>query len=858
MSRKRSVASSDQKSNVDEVSSLVGFRGGIIPELNEGLQRVGHTIVVYKHDMYLYGGYGPKNTYANGIFCNVKMTLQWKELRGVGVIPTGRANHTAIMHENKMIIFGGQRNLDVFDDLYIVNLDTMRWERVHYERAQGPGPVFSHVAVYVPPTQSMIVIGGFHQRQHNMYIAHSFDIRHRVWNGIRGPESVNPSHLQLCCAAYHSASSSLVVIGIVEKEVLTTVTGDLPTVFMMNVHSGAWVEINTPAAPESPIPFRINGIWDYFIRDAITMGGVYDDRQQEWYFPILVAPIENHLTRRKSERTGSLSTMDSKARIKHKTTTYGFLVLQLDDMTWSLVPIKFPKQVLSELMQRKGSKNTFGQDHHTVVGKQKNKTTNVNKISQPLFSVSGVSRFQHKYAFAAIDSSGVRRQRSSHKLLVMHGGMSTEDYIMLSFTPILKKRGTTSTSTTTSFAAFTEGESFAFSSFTRIGGSGDFSTNSLWEDDHSVSEVDFGRLVRGEGNRKRAVAEPVDDEIDENIMVGHLHRIDSDSTILPIFPTTRSITNAHRFAVLYHPRSAVHSDKLLPDPTCPVAVLDKESDVKQWAENYYAETREWIATSLETAREEELASRKNHSRRRRSNKSNADDDDLDSSDTLSDSSGESMETKGTFGSSSTKPLVPIAPSKPKDFFLDKNLEIFSFGGLEVRRLSSHGKSPFLFSGETVDSIGRLRISVKRNREVQRLPSMVFQRASLGNITDIGGATAFILMEAALQRVGDGSDELRRRRALIRWRYLRVMVLNGEAAFIMHRARQDEARERGMDVSSTSQLVLAPDLHIKGPMHKRVTTRPIPYAVPTLPAHVVRSSDVTQNGLVMYHCLKNVK
>ncbi|KAH9582003.1 hypothetical protein LSM04_002375 [Trypanosoma melophagium] len=857
MSRKRGTTSSDQKSGADELVSLVGFSGGIIPELNEGLQRVGHTIVVYRHDLYLYGGYGPKNTYSTGIFCNVKMTLHWKELRGVGVVPTGRANHTSIMYENKMIIYGGQRNLDVFDDLYIVNLDNMRWEKVNFERAQGPGPVFSHVAVYVPPTQSMIVIGGFHQRQHNMYIAHSFDIRHRVWNGIRGPNSVNPSHVQLCCAAFHSASSSLVVIGIVEKEVLATVACDLPTVFMMNVHSGVWVEINTPSAPESPIPFRINNIWEYFIRDVITMGGVYDDRQQEWYFPMLLAPIENQLTRRRGDKATSVLTADSKVKFRQKVSNYGFLVLQLENMTWSIVPAKFPKQVISDLMQRNLSKASTIQEHHTAVGRNKKKTTHSNKFSKPLYSVSGVSRFQRKYALVVVNSSSVRRQRSSQKIIVMHGGVTSEDYIMLLFTPIIKKRGNNSVSAASSFAAFSDSESFAFSSFPRPGVSFGFSSNSVWDDEQSVSEADLSRSVSENVSQKRQESDPVDEEVDENIMVGHSHRIDSDSTLLPIYPTTRNNANAHRFAVLYHPRSAVHKDKLLPDPTCPVAIMDKESDVRAWAENYYAETREWVATSLETAREEELAARKNRSRGRRSNKGNADDD-LDSSDSLSDSSGASIETKGTFGSSSSKPLAPIQPSKPKDFFLEKNLEVFSFGNMEIRRVSGHGKTPFLFSGETLDSIGRLRISVKRNHEVQRLPSTVFQRASLGNITDVGGATAFLLMEAALQRVGDGSDELRRRRALIRWRYLRVMVLNGEATFIMHRAKQDEARERGVIVSSTSQLVLAPDLQIKGPAHKRVTTRPIPYAVPVLPAHIVRSSEVTQNGLVMYHCVKNVK
>ncbi|KAF8293586.1 hypothetical protein TcBrA4_0075550 [Trypanosoma cruzi] len=111
--RRRTSVGVRRGNTADEVK-IAALRGAILPEMNNGLQRVGHTIVVYKQDLYLYGGYGPKNTYSSCIFCNVKMTLQWKEIRGVGVVPSGRANHSAIMHEKRMIIFGGHRNLEVF------------------------------------------------------------------------------------------------------------------------------------------------------------------------------------------------------------------------------------------------------------------------------------------------------------------------------------------------------------------------------------------------------------------------------------------------------------------------------------------------------------------------------------------------------------------------------------------------------------------------------------------------------------------------------------------------------------------------------------------------------------------------
>ncbi|RNF05148.1 hypothetical protein TraAM80_04708 [Trypanosoma rangeli] len=843
----------DRKGVCDDSMTITTYRGAILPELNNGLQRVGHTIVVYKHDLYLYGGYGPKNVYPTGIFCNVKMTLQWKEMRGVGVVPGGRANHSAILHEKKMIVFGGHRNLDVFDDLYILNLETMRWEKVNCERAQGPGPVFSHVAVYVPPTQAMVVIGGFHQRQHNMYIAHSFDIRNRVWNGIRGPNSVNPLHVQMCCAAYHSPTSSIIVIGIVEESVLLTGPCDAPSVFMMNVHSGMWVEVKTPVSPETPISFNISSVWEYFILNVISLGGVYDDSRQEWLFPMLLTPIVSFLAWRKVERASPQLTTNARARTRARCASYGLFRLQLRDMTWSMVPIKFPRRVVTELMARKTSRHgSMGGQRGTGEVGQHSRISMGSKRLLPVFSASGVSRFQRKYAFAATESSAMRGgSRAPHTLVVMHGGIGTEDYIMLLFTPVLKRRMVNASNSADSVTIGSDSDLLAASINSRSGSTA-YQFSMGWDDEQSVSETELCRLVSG-GEKRKESRFSREEVADPNVFVGRTHRLGSDPTLLPTLPSTRGSNNTQRFAVLYHSRSAVHTDKLLPDATCPVAVLDEKYDVAAWAQNFYTETRQWIASRLGATREEEKAAHRKK-KKRGSIRTVAEDSD----DSLSSSS--SIRTKNigdTLDTRSLSTLQPISPKRPKDFFLDKNLEVFDFKDVEIQRVSYHSRMPFILPGETPESIGRLSMRVKRTHEVQRLPTSVFQRSSLGNVTDVGGATAFLIMTSALARFADGSYEAERQRALIRWRYLRVMVLNGEANFIMYRVNQEEAKLRGIEISSTAQLTLAPELHNKG-LTTKVPTRPVPYTVPVRPTVKIRSAEVTSSGLVLYHFGKSNK
>lgn len=866
--RRRSLTFTDRKSPIDTAATAVAFRGGTLPELSNGLQRVGHTLLVYKKDLYLYGGYGPKNTYSTCIYCNLKMTLQWKEIRGVGVIPGGRANHSAILHENKMIVYGGHRNLEVFDELYIVNFETMRWEKVSYERGQGPGPVFSHVAVYVPPTQTMIIIGGFHQRQHNTYLAHSFDIRHRVWSGIRGPASVNPLHIQFCCAAYHSSTTSLIVIGLMEYDVLTTKEqDDMPSIYMMNVHSGAWVKVKTTVFPESPIAFHPGNVWEYFIREVISLGGIYDEERQEWYFPLYLEPIEALLGWKKLEKA-SVVTAYPKSRKSVKTSMYGVLKLQMQDISWSIVSVQFPRRVLLEISSGIQKAGTQGERRDSMgrresigrrdsMGRKKEKTALNKKQLPPVYSVSGVSRFQRKYAYAFIDFSGVRRQRSKQRVIVMHGGVGAENYPALFFVPILAKQCSASMTSMTSFPVGLE--SAATSLFRSPLISSSVETPALWwenknEDSMSLGESEFSHMI-SETNPETASVNQTNVVADVNLVIGRPHRLNSDPSLLPLLPNSQNPKNAQRFAVLYHSRSAVHSEKVLPDANCPVAVMNGKADTKAWSENFYSETRQWIASALATEREASGTTRRS-ARKQFSPKAKSVDSDDDSLSTSSTVSKTVRDSKSAAGSASSRKMSLTA--KPKDFFLDRNLEVFDLKDMEIRRASCNANSSFLLPGEEPESIVRLRVKTRRTREFQRLPPSVFQRSSLANVTDLGGAAAYQLMVASLANIDDVPGEAQRQRALIRWRYLRVMVLNGEASFIMHRVWEEEGERRAVEFSSTGLLVLAPDLQTRGTNSTKVSSRPIPFNLPVVPTHVVRSSQITPNGYVMYHPVAYVK
>ncbi|EAN78005.1 hypothetical protein, conserved [Trypanosoma brucei brucei TREU927] len=861
-----------------ESGHLTAFRAATLPEPKTWLQRTGHTIVVYKSNMFLFGGTGPNSTYSSSIFCNEKMTLQWKECRGVGVVPTGRANHTSVLVENKMFVFGGHRELEVFDELYIVNLDSMRWEKVSYEHVQGPGPVFSHAAVFIPPTQAMIVIGGFHQRKHNTYIAHSFDIRSRTWTGIHGPSSVNPLHLQLVNAVYHHQSISLIVVGMSMKSCGSPRFADTPSIFAMNIYSCFWTELTTAVSPSSPIAFRMPLVWEHFLEEHISVGGIYDERRQEFYFPIMMAPIEGalvhqHFDRRPSSATSVTGQQSSRSILRSASTVRepegdgkvkfdGCAVfrLQLRTMTWSLTPVVIPKRVVNSLLAYRAEVRS-GKGGKRASSRMRRRATNDKKASSvtALFSSNGVSVYQRKYAYACISSSALRKSGGDQKHILMHGGLFDE-CIALLLAPVFHDNPMDSAS----LDSVSLLNASVYSTLTVLTTDNVNSGKSAYEfsrSDYSDAETKATEAASSSTGGNGSMPPPSTEENrDVSVTSLHLRRRSSDVHNSRAFPSPRVVDSKDHFALLYHPNNAMNKPQHLPDANYPVAVLRSEKEVRSWAEDFYQDTRDKVIENVLALREKDKKERKQFSRSRKAQKSSSvggSDEDVFTDDDSSESKGLSdgkvvekaqspRQGRGLFGI--IRPNVPVIP---RDFFYEKNLDVFALREHWCYDLQHREKKQNTSQHSRIDAISRVNMKVRRLPENNRLPLEVFGQASVENISGAASLAAYLLMEAALARCEDDTAKSRRQRTLIRWRYLRVMVLNGEASSIMYFVNAEANRGSGVNVSTTSKVVLGPELYVKGPNPKKVPTRPVPYTIPQLPSITLRAAEVTPSGYTLY-------
>jgi hypothetical protein len=130
--------------------------------------RFGHTAVydTVNRRMIVFGGRDNNGVVDNAIFA-LDLRLgreEWHRLPTPEEIP-GRWNHTAVYDVlgRRMIVYGGQTEDSIIDDLLILDLDTMMWTTGSVN--QGPGPLTEHVAI-LPPTPGdrfpidMYVYGG--------------------------------------------------------------------------------------------------------------------------------------------------------------------------------------------------------------------------------------------------------------------------------------------------------------------------------------------------------------------------------------------------------------------------------------------------------------------------------------------------------------------------------------------------------------------------------------------------------------------------------------------------------------------------------------------------------------------------
>ena len=101
-----------------------------------------------------------KNTiynFKNEEINNNKTNFTFVSQKYTGNPPSPRRDHSSLIFDNFMVIFGGKSDLEYFNDLYFLNLNTNEWFDI-LTFGNKPSPRKGHIALIY--NSSLFVIGG--------------------------------------------------------------------------------------------------------------------------------------------------------------------------------------------------------------------------------------------------------------------------------------------------------------------------------------------------------------------------------------------------------------------------------------------------------------------------------------------------------------------------------------------------------------------------------------------------------------------------------------------------------------------------------------------------------------------------
>jgi len=97
-----------------------------IPTGEGAPRRTEHTAVVYNNSMVVFGGYSG-NGYENSVMIFDFATQEWRQLVAQGEAPSARSAHTAVVVGKCMYVFGGWNGGSCMNDMHELNFETETW-----------------------------------------------------------------------------------------------------------------------------------------------------------------------------------------------------------------------------------------------------------------------------------------------------------------------------------------------------------------------------------------------------------------------------------------------------------------------------------------------------------------------------------------------------------------------------------------------------------------------------------------------------------------------------------------------------------------------------------------------------------
>jgi len=138
----------------------------------------GHTATIYNDSMYIFGGYQDLKGSTSDVWMFHFPSKSWhlvfraKPSAGPIFIPTPRHNHSTVLHDSSIWVYGGLDNLQPTSEFIRFDLEWQTWHKI--KKGSGPAPEALHSHLAAKLKNNMILIGGTKDGQlsRNIWIFH--------------------------------------------------------------------------------------------------------------------------------------------------------------------------------------------------------------------------------------------------------------------------------------------------------------------------------------------------------------------------------------------------------------------------------------------------------------------------------------------------------------------------------------------------------------------------------------------------------------------------------------------------------------------------------------------------------------
>ncbi|PKI74049.1 hypothetical protein CRG98_005527 [Punica granatum] len=122
------------------------------------ISRGGQSVTLVGTSLVIFGGQDAKRSLLNDLHILDLESMTWDEFDAVGIPPSPRADHAAAVHaERYLLIFGGGSHATCFNDLHVLDLQTMEWSRPS-QQGEIPTPRAGHAGVTIG--DNWFIVGG--------------------------------------------------------------------------------------------------------------------------------------------------------------------------------------------------------------------------------------------------------------------------------------------------------------------------------------------------------------------------------------------------------------------------------------------------------------------------------------------------------------------------------------------------------------------------------------------------------------------------------------------------------------------------------------------------------------------------